>query len=56
VGRETKMVKPTDKIAERAIASHHVEAQANTEMASRMRKSKGRARYGRAKAVWVDES
>ena len=53
--RETKTLKPIDKISRGEITSHRAVTKVNAEVASKSLKSEGRAYNQRAKAAWVAE-
>ena len=54
--RETKTLKPIDKVSLGEITSHRAVTKVNANVASKMSESEGRARNGGAKAAWVAES
>ena len=51
--RETKILKPIDRISIREIASHRAVMKMNAEVAPKVRSLEGRARSPRAKAAWA---
>jgi transcription elongation factor Elf1 len=53
--RETKTLKPIDKISLGEITSHRAVTKVNAEVASKSLDSEGRAHNQRAKAAWVAE-
>jgi hypothetical protein len=55
-GRETKTLKPIDKVSLGETASHRAVTKVNAEVASTGRSSEGRALFRRAKAAWIAES
>lgn len=53
--RETKTLKPIDKVSLGEITSHRAVMKVNADVASRMSGTEGRARNRRAKAAWGAE-
>jgi hypothetical protein len=53
--RETKILKPIDKISLGEITSHRAVTTVNVEVASKVSGSEGRARNRRVKAAWGAE-
>jgi hypothetical protein len=53
--RETKTLKPIDKVSLGEITSHRAVTKVNAKVASKVMKSEGRARIRRVKAAWVVE-
>ena len=53
--RETKILKPIDKISPGEITSHRAVTTVNANVASKLIGSEGRARIRRAKAAWGAE-
>jgi hypothetical protein len=51
-----KVLKPIDKVSLGEITSHRAVTTVNANVASKMRRSEGRARNRRAKAAWVPKS
>ena len=54
-GRETKTLKPIDKVSLGEITSHRAVTTVNVDVASKVSGSEGRARNRRAKAAWGAE-
>ena len=53
--RETKILKPIDKVSLGEITSHRAVTTVNANVASKLIRSEGRARIRRAKAAWGAE-
>jgi hypothetical protein len=53
--RETKTLKPIDKVSQGEITSHRAVTTVNAQVASKVSRSEGRARNRRAKAAWGAE-
>jgi hypothetical protein len=53
--RETKTLKPIDKVFLGEITSHRAVTKVNAYVASKVNRPEGRARNWRAKAAWVAE-
>ncbi len=53
--RETKTLKPIDKVSLGEITSHRAVTTVNANVASKVKRSEGRARNRRVKAAWQAE-
>jgi hypothetical protein len=53
--RETKTLKPIDKVSLGEITSHRAVIEMNAKVASKVNEPEGRARIRRAKAAWGAE-
>jgi len=53
--RETKTLKPIDRVSLGEIASHRAVTKVNAQVASKVSEPEGRARNRRAKAAWGAE-
>jgi hypothetical protein len=53
--RETKILKPIDKVSVGEITSHRAVMKVNAQVASKVSESEGRARNRRVKAAWGAE-